>query len=103
MNFDKLPILAITSLISTFTSIFHFLFGWLPSIPPIDSNIQKQIFAFLDYPFTSGAVGFIGWIFGNWTIPVFVFISAVSVYLFRISFDSIMLILTKIPLLGAKR
>ena len=103
MNFDKLPILAITTLISTTTTILHFLFGWLPSIPPIDPIIQKHIFAFFDYPFTSGAVGFIGWIFGSWTVPLFVFISALSIYLFRISFDSIMLILTKIPLLGAKR
>lgn len=103
MNFDKLSILAITTLVSTANTILHFLFGWLPSIPSIDVNVQKQIFSFFDYPFTSGAMGFIGWIFGGWTILSLVFISALSVYIFRISYDSIMLILTKIPVLGAKR
>lgn len=95
--------IALTSAIASLTAVLTFVLGWLPSLPSLPSNIESQIYQFFDFPFTSGAIGFIGWIFGSWTIPHFVFTSAIAIYIFRISYDFIILVLTKIPVLGVKR
>lgn len=94
---------ALTSAVATLTTILTFVLGWLPSIPALPSNIESQMFQFFDLPFNNGAIGFIGWIYGGWTIPAFVFFSAISVYIFRISYDFIILILSKIPAIGVKK
>lgn len=94
---------ALVLAISTITTILTVVFGWLPSIPSLPPDFEASMFQFFDFPFTSGAVGFIGWIYGSWTFPAIVFSSALAIYIFRVSFDFIILILSKFPFLGVSR
>lgn len=89
-------------LIAGSRSLFEFFFGWLPDFPNFPQDILQGFYNFLDIPFSSGAYGFLGWIFGGYSVIAFVFFGSLSIFLFRISFDLIMFIITKLPI-GVKR
>lgn len=88
--------------ISIGVGIIIFLFDILPDLPNLPQNVYENILTFFDFPFTSGAIGFIGWIFGGWTILSFVIFASLSIFVFRISYDIFMFIITKLPI-GVKR
>ena len=82
--------------------IVIFLFELLPDLPNLPKNVYQNILTFFDFPFTSGAIGFIGWIFGDWTILSTVIVLSLLIFTFRISYDIFMFLITKIPI-GVKR
>ena len=79
-----------------------FLIDFIPSLPNLPENVYQNILTFFDFPFSSGAIGFIGWIFGGWTILSFVIITSLLIFALRISYDIFMFIITKLPV-GVKR
>ena len=83
-------------------NIVIFVFGLLPNLPQLPANVYQNIITYFDFPFSSGAIGFIGWIFGDWTVLSFVIISSLLIFSFRISYDFAMFIITKFPV-GVKR
>lgn len=89
--------------LNSIITLIIFVFGWLPSLPNFPNDVLNQLYTFFDYPFTSGVMGFIGWIFGGWAVLRFVFWGSFAVYLFRISYDFTVHILTKIPVIGVKK
>lgn len=88
--------------ISIGVGIVIFLLDILPDLPNLPENVYQNILTFFDFPFTSGAIGFIGWIFGDWTILSTVIVLSLLIFTFRISYDIFMFIITKLPV-GVKR
>lgn len=83
-------------------NIIIFVFGLLPDLPQLPANVYQNIITFFDFPFSSGAIGFIGWIFGDWSILLPVILASFSVISFRILWDFRMFIITKLPV-GIKK
>lgn len=89
-------------LLSSSVSMFVFVLDLIPDLPNLPDNVYQNVLSFFDFPFTSGAIGFIGWIFGNWTMFSLVVFIALSIFSTRIIYDLWIFIITKLPL-GVKR
>lgn len=88
--------------ISIGVGIVIFLINLFPPLPHLSENVYQNILTFFDFPFTSGAIGFIGWIFGGWSILTPVILTSFAVISFRILWDFRLFIITKLPI-GVKR
>lgn len=102
MDITKPLEIAVISIFSTVVASLKLIFGWIPNIPNIPQNIQNSFFEFLAFPSKSGALGFIGWIFGSFTVIAWVLGISFAVITFKYGYNLIMFILTKLPI-GVKR
>ena len=102
MDITKPLEIAVISIFSTVVASLKLIFGWIPNIPNIPQNIQTSFFDFLAFPSKSGALGFIGWIFGSFTVIAWVLGISFAVITFKYGYNLIMFILTKLPI-GVKR
>lgn len=92
----------LTSLIEPLFQIIYWIFSLIPKIPDFPYSVYQNFKAFLDFIFSSNGLGFVGWIFGGWTIPLTVISIGVAISLARLGYLLIMFIITKLPV-GVKR
>ena len=103
MDIVKSLEIAVISIFSTVVASFKLSFGWLPNIPNIPEDMKNFFFDFLALPSKSGALGFVGWIFGSFTVIAWVLGISLIVMFFKYGYNAVMFIATKIPVLGPKR
>lgn len=103
MDIAKSLEIAVISIFSTVVASFKLAFGWLPNIPNVTEDMKNSFLDFLAFPSKSGAIGFVGWIFGSFTVIELVLGVSFMVLLAKYVYNSIMFILVKIPVLGPKR
>lgn len=92
----------LTVLINPVFEIIYWLISLVPKIPDFPSSVYQNFKAFLDFVFSSNGLGFVGWFFGGWIIPLAVISIGVAISLARLSYLLIMFIITKLPV-GVKR
>lgn len=103
MDIAKSLEIAVISIFSTIVASLKLTFGWLPNIPNIPEDMKKLFFDFLAFPSKSGAIGFVGWIFGSFTVIGWVLFISFTVMLAKYVYNFVMFILTKLPILGISR
>lgn len=92
----------LTVLINPVFEIIYWLISLVPKIPNFSYSVYQNFKAFLDFVFSSNGLGFVGWFFGGWTIPLMVISIGVAISLARLGYLLIMFIITKLPI-GVKR
>ena len=92
----------LTVLINPLFEIIYWLISLVPKIPDFPYSVYQNFKAFLDFIFSSNGLGFVGWFFGGWTIPLTVISIGVAISLARLGYLLIMFIITKFPV-GVKR
>jgi len=91
-----------TFLIHPVFQIAYWIISLVPKIPDFPAQIYQNFKAFLDFVFSSNGLGFVGWFFGGWTIPLTVISIGIVITLARFSYLCFLFILTKLPV-GVKR
>ena len=92
----------LTVLINPVFEIIYWLISLVPKIPDFPYSVYQNFKAFLDFVFSINGLGFVGWFFGGWTIPLTVISIGVAISLARLGYLLIMFIITKLPV-GVKR
>ena len=103
MDITKYLEIAVISIFSTLFASLKLNFGWLTNIPNFSEDMRNFFFDFLAFPSKSGAIGFVGWIFGSFTVIGWVLFISFSVMLAKYVYNFIMFLLTKLPILGISR
>ena len=93
----------LTSFVQPMFQIIYWIFSLIPKVPDFPVEIYQNFRAFLDFLFSSNGLGFVGWFFGGWTIPLTVISIGIIISLTRIVYLVILFFLTKIPVFGWKR
>lgn len=91
------------SFIQPMFQIIYWIFSLIPKVPDFPVEIYKNFKAFLDFVFSSNGLGFVGWFFGGWTIPLTVISIGVVISLARIIYLVVLFFLVKIPVFGVNR
>lgn len=103
MDIAKSLEIAVISIFSTVVASLKLTFGWLPNIPNFSEDMRNFFFDFLAFPSKSGALGFVGWIFGSFTVIGWVLGISFMVLFAKYIYNFIMFLLTKLPILGISR
>lgn len=93
----------LNSFVQPMFQIIYWIFSLIPKVPDFPAEIYQNFRAFLDFVFSSNGLGFVGWFFGGWTIPLTVISIGIIISLIRIFYLVILFFLTKIPVFGWKR
>lgn len=87
----------LTFLIHPIFQTIYWIISLIPKIPDFPLPVYQNFKAFFNFVFSSQGLGFVGWVFGGWTIPLTVISIGVAISLARIAYLIIMFIMTKIP------
>ena len=91
-----------SNLVNPLFELIYWFISLIPKIPDFPPAVYQNFKAFLDFVFSSHGLGFVGWFFGGWTVPLTVVSIGVAVSLARFGYLLIMFIITKLPI-GVKR
>lgn len=87
----------LTFLIHPIFQTIYWIISLIPKIPDFPYEVYQNFKAFLNFLFSSNGLGFVGWFFGGWTIPLAVISIGVAISIARISYSIVLFIMTKIP------
>ena len=87
----------LTFLIHPIFQTIYWIISLIPKIPDFPYEVYQNFKAFLNFLFSSNGLGFVGWFFGDWTIPLAVISIGVAISIARISYLIVLFIMTKIP------
>lgn len=93
---------ALATLINPIFDILNWFILLIPKIPDFPNSVYLNFKAFLDYVFSSSGLGFVGWVFGGWTVPFLVVSIGFTISLARVGYLAVMFIISKLPI-GVKR